>query len=80
MKTRVQKWGNSLALRIPKSFAEEAGLRENGAVNLTLVAGALVVQPVAPQSVSLEELLRGVTKDNIPDEWNTGPATGKEVW
>lgn len=79
MKTRVQKWGNSLALRIPKAFAEEAGLRANGAVDLSLVAGALVVQPVAPQPVNLEELLRGVTKANLPGEWMTGPAIGKEI-
>ena len=39
MKTRVQKWGNSLALRIPKSFAVEAGLRANAAVELSLVEG-----------------------------------------
>jgi antitoxin MazE len=80
MRTRVQKWGNSLALRIPKSFAQEAGLRANGAVKLSLVGGALVVQPVAPEPPTLAELLRGVTDENIPGEWDTGPATGKEVW
>ena len=80
MKARVRKWGNSLALRIPKSFAEEAGLCENGAVNLSLVDGTLVVQSLAPQSPTLDELLSGVTKDNIPGEWKTGPATGKEAW
>ena len=80
MKTRVQKWGNSLALRIPKSFAEEAGLHANGAVELSLVDGALVVQPLPPQPLTLEELLRGITDDNIPSEWDTGPAIGKEVW
>ena len=80
MKTRVQKWGNSLALRIPKSFAEEAGLRANAAVELSLRGGALVVRPVAPERLTLDELLRGVTDDNIPGEWDTGPATGKEVW
>jgi antitoxin MazE len=80
MKTRVQKWGNSLALRIPKSFAAEVGLRANVTVELSLVGGALVVQPVAPQPLTLEELLRGITDDNLPGEWETGPATGKEVW
>jgi antitoxin MazE len=80
MKTRVQKWGNSLALRIPKAFAEEAGLRANAAVELSLVDGTLVVRPVVPQPLSLEELLRGVTDDNLPGEWDTGPAAGKEVW
>ena len=80
MKTRVQQWGNSLALRIPKSFAAEAGLHANAAVELSLVEGTLVVQPIAPQLPALEELLRGITDENLPGEWDTGPAAGKEVW
>jgi antitoxin MazE len=80
MKTRVQKWGNSLAVRIPKSFAEEAGLSNNAAVELSLRRGALIVQPIAPQPPTLEELLRGVTEENIPGEWDTGSAAGKEIW
>jgi antitoxin MazE len=80
MKTRVQKWGNSLALRIPKSFAQEAGLRAEAEVELSLVEGRLVVQPIAPQPLTLEELLQGITDENLPGEWETGPAVGKEVW
>jgi len=74
MKARVQKWGNSLALRIPKSFAVEAGLHADAAVELSLVEGALVVQPIDPQPLTLDELLSGVTKENRPGEWRTGPA------
>lgn len=80
MKTRVQKWGNSLALRIPKSFADEAGLQVNAPVELSLIKGKLVIQPVAPLPPTLEELLRGVTDENRPSEWDTGPAVGKESW
>lgn len=80
MKTRVQKWGNSLALRIPKTFAEEAGLHPNAAVELSLVDGALVVQSIVPPPLTLEELLSGVTNDNLPGEWDTGPAVSKEAW
>jgi len=80
MKTRVQKWGNSLALRIPKFFAVEAGLHANAAVELSLVEGTLVVQPITPQPLTLDQLLRGVTDENLPGEWDTGPAVGKEVW
>jgi antitoxin MazE len=80
MKTRVQKWGNSLALRIPKSFAVEAGLHANSHVELSLVEGTLVVQPVKAAPLKLEELLRGITEENRPGEWDTGPAVGKEVW
>jgi antitoxin MazE len=80
MKTRVQKWGNSLAVRIPKSFAVEAGLRANAAVELSLVDGTLILQPLAPQPLTLDELLHGITDDNIPREWDVGPAVGKEAW
>ena len=80
MKTRIQKWGNSLALRIPKSFAAEAGLNAGAAVELYLQEGRLVVRPITPPPLTLDELLRGVTDDNLPGEWDTGPAVGKEVW
>lgn len=80
MQTRVQKWGNSLALRIPKSFAAEAGLHADAAVELSLIEGRLVVERTAPQSLTLAELLNGITDENLPGEWNTGPAVGKEVW
>jgi antitoxin MazE len=80
MKSRVQKWGNSLALRIPKSVAVEVGLHADGAVEISLVEGTLVVQPIARQPPSLDELLRGVTDSNLPGDWDTGPAVGKEVW
>jgi antitoxin MazE len=80
MKTRVQKWGNSLTLRIPKSVAAKAGLRANGAVELSLVEGVLVVRPVAPAPPTLDKLLRGITEDTSPRDWDTGPPFGKEVW
>ena len=75
MKTRVRKWGNSLALRIPKSFAVDAGLCENAPVELSLVNGSIVVRSVAPTPPSLDEMLRGITDENLHGEWDTGPAT-----
>jgi antitoxin MazE len=80
MKTRVQKWGNSLALRIPKAFAEEAGLRENAPVELSLTDGKLIVNALAKEPLTLDELLKGVTDENLHGEWDTGPAVGKEIW
>ncbi len=80
MKTRVQKWGNSLALRIPKTFATEAGLGEDTPVDLSLVKGKLVVQALSDEQLSLDELLRRVTDKNLHGEWDTGPAVGREVW
>lgn len=80
MRTRVQKWGNSLAVRIPKSFASEAGLREDSAVDLSIMEGKLVIQPRSEEPLELDDLLRGVTEENLHGEWDTGPAVGKEIW
>ncbi len=80
MKTRVQKWGNSLALRIPKSVAAEVGLDQDALVELSLVDGKLVVAPVVEPAVTLDQLLAGVTEDNLHREVDTGPAIGNEAW
>lgn len=80
MKTRVQKWGNSLALRIPKSFALDAQLGEDSPVELSLVDGKLVIQLLIEEPINLDQLLRGVTDQNLHGEWDTGPAVGREVW
>jgi antitoxin MazE len=80
MLTKVQKWGNSLALRIPKAFALDAGLEDDSAVEISLVDGQIIVKPVTTESWSLEQLLAGVTSENIHHEIDTGDAVGNEVW
>ena len=78
VETQVKRWGNSLALRIPKPFADEVGLEEDALVELTVVDGALVVAPAS--ELSLEKLLEQVTEENRHPEIDSGPAIGKEVW
>jgi antitoxin MazE len=78
MQTRIQKWGNSLALRIPSAFADELGLAENSPVNLCLKEGGLVVTSAAGEKWSLDELLSRVTEDNRHREWETGAPEGSE--
>ena len=80
MKSRIQKWGNSLALRIPKSFAIEAGLCEDTAVDLSVTEGKLVVQPDSEEPLCLDRLLAEITDENLHGEWDTGPMVGKEIW
>jgi antitoxin MazE len=80
MKTRVKKWGNSLALRIPKPLAIEMGLGHNSPVELSLVDGKLVIAPVVEPELSLEHLLAQVTEDNLHREVDAGSAMGGEVW
>lgn len=80
MRTRIQKWGNSLALRIPKALAAEVHIEQESLVEVSLVDGKLIVEPVAESTWTLEQLLKGVTEQNLHCEVDTGPATGGEAW
>jgi antitoxin MazE len=80
VETRVQKWGNSLALRIPKPFAAEVGLESDSFVELTLVDGKLVITPITKPTLTLEQLLAQVNEHNLHGEVDTGLAVGNEVW
>lgn len=80
MLAHIQKWGNSLALRIPKPLAVELGLERNSVVTIMLEEGRLVLVPVAKPALTLEQLLAQVTPDNLYGEWDTGEAVGKELW
>jgi antitoxin MazE len=80
MKTRIQKWGNSLALRIPKSFADEVGLQKEAPVEIKLDNGHIIIAPLTKPEILLDQLLAQVTEDNMHHEVETGPAVGNEVW
>jgi antitoxin MazE len=79
MKTVVQKWGNSLALRIPKSMAEYIKVKEGGAVELTEEKGNLLIKP-AQAKPALKELLSQIKTGNLHSETQTGRPVGKEIW
>ncbi len=80
MRTKVVKWGNSLGLRIPKSFAAEVQVSEGVEVDLSLEDGHLVIRVVPPASLNLEDLLAEVTDDNLHGEVATGGPVGGENW
>lgn len=80
MRAYVQKWGNSLAVRIPKLLADQAHLTRGSLVEIKLVENRLQIESVAPRSYTLEALLKEVTEENLHEEVDTGAAQGKEVW
>ena len=77
---QLRKWGNSLAVRIPRSFAEDAHLTQDSPVDVSLREGAIVLSPVRPRRYRLDDLLRGVNRRNLHAEAGTGKVVGKEVW
>ena len=77
MRAKITRWGNSLALRLPKSLSSELGLSEDGIVELRVSDGRLLVEPVKT-APTLEELVAGITPENRHQEVDWGPAVGGE--
>ena len=80
MVTKVQKWGNSLALRIPKSFAEETEIADGSEVEISVQDGDLVVHSVRKRKFDLDALLKQVRKENLHKEIDVGDPVGNEIW
>ena len=80
MRARVQKWGNSLALRLPKSVADHAGLEQGAEVEISLEDGHFVVSAVPKPAFTLDELLSKLSPTNrhAVEEWDS--PQGNEVW
>jgi antitoxin MazE len=77
-KAQVAKWGNSLAVRIPKTVAEEARLREGDSIVIEALEGRVELRPAEPIP-SLEELVAQITTENRYKETSSGRERGKEV-
>ena len=80
MTTMIQKWGNSLAVRIPKTLARDSHLGNGSVVNLSVRGGKIIVEPAPKAKYQLDALLKGVSKKNVHASINTGPAVGREVF
>ena len=80
MQTQVKKWGNSLALRIPKTLVEQMALAADSTVEISVVEGNLVVAPISEPEFTLDELLAQITAENLHQEVDTGLAVGNEIW
>jgi antitoxin MazE len=80
MKTAIQQWGNSLAVRIPKAFAGQARVKKGTPVRISLEKGRMVVTPIGDKAPSLKQLLARVSDKNIHAETDWGIPEGKELW
>ena len=80
MNAKVQKWGSGLALIIPESFARDAHLTTGSLVDLAVRDGKMVIDPSPAPEYVLEDLLKGVTRENIHSEIDTGDPVGREAW
>lgn len=72
MRTQISRWGNSLAVRLPRQITDGAGLGEGTTVELDVVDGVVRLSPTRPR-YTLAELLAGITADNLPAAEDDGP-------
>ena len=80
MVTRILKWGTSLGVRIPKSFAIEAGVEEGSAVEISLDGDRIVIRLANSVRYRISDLVSEIREDNIHEEIPTGDSVGREVW
>ncbi len=80
MKTTAKKWGNSLAIRVPKSVAVQVGLKAQDDVEIEVQDGNVVLKPHLRRVYRLDDLVKRITTKNLHGEINTGIPTGREIW
>jgi antitoxin MazE len=80
MHAQIKKWGNSAAVRVPTSVMSEMGLGIDDPVVIRVEGGRMVIERAAPAAPRLEELLSGVTVDNLHDETDFGEPVGRETF
>ena len=80
MTTKFQKWGNSLAVRLPKEAAESAGLRQGSVVSIISSDDLISIKSISKPKETLVELVRKINVKNKHAEIDCGKPQGKEVW
>ena len=80
MNSQIGKWGNSLAVRIPAPYAKDLDLKEGMELDVSLVAGGILLRPSRREAYTLEELVAGIRPENLHGETDWGEAVGRESW
>lgn len=80
MELLIKKWGNSAAVRLPSAFLETLNLKLNSRVEVFTQDEVIIIKPIKQKNVCLEQLLAGITPDNLHGEVDVGRAVGKEFY
>ena len=80
MLTKIQKWGNSLAIRIPKSFANQTNLSNGSSVDLNIRKDSLIITPFNSDEYNLDAMIKRINNENLHEEISFEDAVGKELF
>jgi antitoxin MazE len=78
MEAKIQKWGNSLGIRIPINIIKDLSLRNGSVVDIDKETNKIVIRP--KETHELDELLEAISDDNLHSEFNFGKVEGAEAW
>ena len=78
--TRIRRWGNSLAIRLPQSVLDQLSLSADSEVTINIDGHKIIVSPVNKPEYTLKELLEKCPPESLGGEVSFGKPTGKEVW
>ncbi len=79
MKATVKKWGNSAAVRLPAAIMEAAHLELEQILDVRAENGRVIIEPIEEDDISLEDIVAGITDENIHNEIDFGQPEGKEI-
>ena len=80
MEARLQKWGNSVGVRIPHNLLKELNIKVNDLINLELLEDKIVITKQLNPKISLKERFDNYKGDNLAKEFTWDQAKGKEIW
>ena len=80
MSTTIQKWGNSLGVRLPLELAYRYGLRQGSPVSLVAAPDTTMLEPLSAPHLNLTAMIGKISKRNLHKEFGWGNKLGKEVW
>lgn len=80
MNAKVKKWGNSLGVRIPQNIAEEVQVDYDTPIDIRVDDGRIIITPQNRVTYTLDELVDGITPENLHEEISTGGRRGNEFW
>jgi antitoxin MazE len=80
MRIKIQKWGNSMALRIPKSFADQVSIKLGSSVDLSIQDGKIIIEPLKTEEYDLKLLVDAINEANLHNEYMVDEPRGKEIW